>query len=77
VLPIIFQIVNDCRHGTLQIGPSLVALLLAPIGLITIMIYLFVHVGDPLAFACPGGLGPIAAQPVFWIEWGLRRDLPD
>jgi hypothetical protein len=45
------QIVVDCRRGTLPIRPALIALLLAPIGLIAFMTYLFVHVGDPLAFA--------------------------
>jgi hypothetical protein len=74
VLPIAVQAVIDYRRGTLTIGRALLALLLAPIGLIAFMIYMYVHVGDPLAFAHVQWVwGRSLHSPFFWIEWGLRR----
>ncbi|THD66232.1 MAG: hypothetical protein E7813_13190 [Bradyrhizobium sp.] len=74
VLPIMVQAVIDYRRGTLTIGPALVALLLAPIGLIAFMIYLYVDIGDPLAFAhVQSAWGRSLHSPFFWMLWGLRR----
>jgi hypothetical protein len=74
VLPIMVQTVIDYRRGTRTIGRALVALLLAPIGLIAFMIYLYVHVGDPLAFVHVQSVwGRSLHSPFFWMQWGLRR----
>lgn len=74
VLPILVQIIIDYRRGTLPVRKALLALLLAPVGLIVFMIYLYVHVGDPLAFAhVQAAWGRSLHSPLFWIEWGLRR----
>lgn len=74
VLPMMIQAIIDYRRGTLPIGRALVALLLVPIGLIAFMIYLYVHVGDPLAFArVQSAWGRSLHSPLFWIQWGLRR----
>ena len=74
VLAIMVQTVIDYRRGAPITGRALVALLLAPTGLIAFMVYLYVHVGDPLAFAhVQSAWGRSLHSPFFWMQWGLRR----